>query len=138
VSTSGAVVWSAIYDSFGRCQVQVETVVNNLRFPGQYYDSETDLYYNLNRHYDPTTGRYLRADPFGDGINLYTYCFNNPLLFIDPEGFVCCKNLFYVRILTCEHVMFYRVINFMLPVDTLKVNRPLRSRRQVRKEEKLL
>ena len=43
-----------------------------------------------------------------------------------------------VRILTCEHVMFYRVINFMLPVDTLKVNRPLRSRRQVRKEEKLL
>ena len=79
-------VWSAIYDSFGRCQVQVETVVNNLRFPGQYYDSETDLYYNLNRYYDPTTGRYLRADPFGDGINLYTYCFNNPLLFIDPEG----------------------------------------------------
>jgi len=42
------------------------------------------------------------------------------------------------RIHTCEHVTFYRVINFMLPVDTLKVNRPLRSRRQVRKEEKLL
>ena len=91
VSTSGAVVWSAIYDSFGKCQVQVETIVNNLRFPGQYYDSETGLYYNLNRYYDPTIGRYLRADPFGDGINLYTYCFNNPLLFIDPEGLCAIK-----------------------------------------------
>ena len=94
VTTSGAVVWSAIYDSFGKCHIATETITNNLRFPGQYHDSETGLYYNLNRYYDPTTGRYLRADPFGDGINLYTYCFNNPLLFIDPEGLCAVRTFF--------------------------------------------
>lgn len=61
-------------------------IENNLRFPGQYYDQETGLFYNLNRYYDPSTGRYLRADPFRDGINLYTYCFNNPLEWLDPRG----------------------------------------------------
>ncbi len=86
ITTSGAIVWEAVYDSFGNCQILVETITNNLRFPGQYFDSETGLCYNLNRYYDPTTGRYLRADPFGPGLNLYVYCFNNPLGFIDPMG----------------------------------------------------
>ncbi len=94
VTTSGAIVWEAVYDSFGNCQVQVETITNNLRFPGQYYDPETGLYYNLNRYYDPTTGRYLRADPFGAGLNLYAYCFNNPLRLIDPEG-LCAVRAFF-------------------------------------------
>lgn len=36
-----------------------------LRFPGQYYDSETGLHYNLNRYYDPSSERYIEADPIG-------------------------------------------------------------------------
>ena len=88
---NGDVVWDAVYDSFGNCQVGTETIVNNLRLPGQYFDSETGLYYNWNRYYDPTIGRYLRTDPYGDGLNLYTYCFNSPLRWIDPYG-LCAVN----------------------------------------------
>jgi RHS repeat-associated protein len=39
--------------------------VFNLRFPGQYYDQETGLFYNGFRDYDPSTGRYIQSDPIG-------------------------------------------------------------------------
>jgi len=84
--TSGVVVWSATYNSFGNTQIDIETVVNNLRFAGQYFDKETDLHYNWNRYYAPTIGRYTRQDPAEDGLNLYVYVMNNPLTGIDPEG----------------------------------------------------
>ncbi|NOQ76743.1 MAG: hypothetical protein GQ475_02915 [Methylococcaceae bacterium] len=60
----------------------------NLRFPGQYYDIETGLHYNWNRHYDPQTGRYSTSDPSGltGGLNLYSYANNNTLLFTDSAG----------------------------------------------------
>ncbi|MDR1995004.1 RHS repeat-associated core domain-containing protein, partial [Azonexus sp.] len=61
----------------------------NLRFPGQYYDRETNLNYNYFRDYDPLTGRYIQADPIGlagGSMSLYTYAGNDPLRFIDPDG----------------------------------------------------
>ncbi|MCP4285496.1 MAG: type IV secretion protein Rhs, partial [Gammaproteobacteria bacterium] len=67
IDINGTEVWSAQYTAFGEAQVQVETVTNNLRFPGQYFDPETGLHYNWFRYYDPGIGRYLRVDPIGFG-----------------------------------------------------------------------
>jgi RHS repeat-associated protein len=69
----------------------IASVTNNLRLPGQYFDAESGLNYNLMRDYDPTLGRYAEADPIGlnGGINLYEYVFNNSLNGIDPFGLSC-------------------------------------------------
>ncbi|MFB9925567.1 RHS repeat-associated core domain-containing protein [Amycolatopsis halotolerans] len=58
-----------------------------LRFPGQYYDDETGLHYNVHRYYDPHTARYLSPDPIGlsPSSNNYTYV-PNPLVVADPLG----------------------------------------------------
>jgi RHS repeat-associated protein len=88
VGVNGTVVWSAQYNSFGEADVQIETITNNLRFPGQYQDAETGLHYNYHRYYNPKIGRYVRADPVGfeGGLNLYSYAFNNPGKNGDPLG----------------------------------------------------
>lgn len=64
----------------------------NLRFAGQYFDTETGLHYNYFRDYDPKTGRYLSSDPIGlaGGLNPYLYARANPLYYYDPDG------LFYI------------------------------------------
>jgi len=60
----------------------------NLRFPGQYFDKETNLAYNMARDYDPAISRYIEPEPLGlaGDINLYRYARNNPLIYIDPNG----------------------------------------------------
>ena len=66
---AGTVVWEASHKPFGEASVNPRSsVVNNFRFPGQYYDQETGLHYNYFRYYDPGTGRYVRPDP----LNLST------------------------------------------------------------------
>jgi RHS repeat-associated protein len=60
----------------------------NLRFAGQYFDSETGLHENRYRFYDPKTGRYLQADPIGlaGGMHRYGYVAGDPVNAIDPLG----------------------------------------------------
>jgi len=87
---NGAVVWSAKYSSFGQADVDPSsTIMNNLRFPGQYFDQEIGQHYNYFRYYDPSIGRYNNLDPIGfAGLdkNLYSYTRNNPNKFKDPLG----------------------------------------------------
>jgi RHS repeat-associated protein len=96
---SGAVVWSATYDAFGKATVDgSSSVTNNLRFPGQYFDQETGLHYNWFRFYDSSTGRYATEDPIefeGGDVNFYSYVSNSPINKYDPTGEIqACKRRF--------------------------------------------
>jgi len=86
-NANGDVVWTWNSDAFGSTQAAGSVTVN-LRFPGQYYDSETQLHYNWNRYYDPRVGRYITSDPIGlnGGMNTYGYVDARPLVKIDPKG----------------------------------------------------
>lgn len=83
------VVWEGEFIPFGEPFSISGTITNNLRFPGQYYDSETDLYQNWHRDYRPETGTYIQKDPIGfegGDVNLWRYVGNNPVNFVDPLG----------------------------------------------------
>ena len=84
---SGQVAWRAGAEPFG-LSAPSGPAAQALRFPGQYFDAETGLHYNMARYYAPWLGRYLQADPIGlmGGINLYGYVGGNPVMFIDPLG----------------------------------------------------
>jgi RHS repeat-associated protein len=84
LSADGEVVWTSSASVWGA--TDADTAMP-LRFPGQYHDVETGLFYNLNRYYNPDTGRYVTADPLGlaPSPNPHSYV-GNPTTQIDPLG----------------------------------------------------
>ena len=84
----GAPAWDGVFGPFGEVISVTGALAQNLRFPGQYHDSESALSYNWRRTYDPSLGRYLQSDPIGlaGGINSYAYVGGNPLRYVDPTG----------------------------------------------------
>ncbi len=85
--SNGAVVWTASYLPFGGVHASTGDPIA-LRFPGQWFQSESGLHQNWMRDYDPTTGRYIQADPLGlvDGASVYGYAQGNPGRYVDPRG----------------------------------------------------
>ncbi|MDH4427648.1 MAG: RHS repeat-associated core domain-containing protein [Acidovorax sp.] len=103
-NAQGQVAWQWLVTGFGEVQptlgtkgyalsgidnsrVYSEAVTFNLRYPGQW-DAETKLNYNLNRYYDPQTGRYIQSDPIGleGGWNRFGYVGGNPLFVRRSRG----------------------------------------------------
>ncbi|MBN1186228.1 MAG: RHS repeat-associated core domain-containing protein [Bacteroidales bacterium] len=105
-NSSGTIVEAYAYDVFGTPTISVgagsdgiwrtgddttdtiSNIGNPYLFTGRRWDADTGLYYYRARMYSPALGRFLQPDPIGyaDGMNLYAYCGNNPLNFIDPLG----------------------------------------------------
>ena len=100
---AGNKIGSYKYDAWGACAVSVESTASTLekkvvrtlnpfRYRGYYFDTETGFYYLQSRYYNPQWGRFLNADGYvnanGDliGYNMYAYCSNNPVMYVDPTG----------------------------------------------------
>ncbi|MBP5407848.1 MAG: RHS repeat-associated core domain-containing protein [Bacilli bacterium] len=67
--------------------------VNSYLYKGYYYDEEAHLYYCNSRYYDPDICRWISIDEISyldrddiNGINLWCYCGNNPVVGYDPNG----------------------------------------------------
>ena len=98
LDSSGTMVASYNYNAWGSCTVYNSSDaaigdLNPLRYRGYYYDAETGFYYLQSRYYDPAICRFINADgqlsvvDFS-AVNLFAYCGNNPVNYIDPSGHV--------------------------------------------------
>jgi RHS repeat-associated protein len=90
-SATGTVLWQWAYagNTFGeKAPISSTGFTLNLRFPGQYFDAESGLHYNVSRDYEPGTGRYIQSDPAGleGGATTYSYVSASPLLMVDESG----------------------------------------------------
>ena len=98
-NASGTKVVSYIYDAWGNVTTTYHSGgastgarYNPFRYRGYYYDTETKWYYLQTRYYNPAWGRFINADGYinanGDiiGFNMFAYCSNNPVMFIDLSG----------------------------------------------------
>ena len=95
-NSSGSIVESYDYDAYGNVTIRngsgnvipASAYGNRFLFQGREYDYTTQLYHFRARWYDPETGRWLSNDPIGisGGLNLYAFCGNDPVNFVDPSG----------------------------------------------------
>ncbi len=89
---SGNVTKEYTYDAFGNEKNIDANDSNPFRYCGEYFDKETGDIYLRTRYYNPEIGRFITEDNFTGNtndslsLNLYTYCENNPIMFVDPTG----------------------------------------------------
>ena len=97
LDSQGKVVAEYYYDIWGNSMLVRDFTgygeINPFRYRGYYYDTESRLYYLITRYYDPRLGvfltrdstEYLEPEEVG-GVDLYAYCLNNPVMYVDPDG----------------------------------------------------
>ena len=111
VNHQGKVMVEYTYDAWGNILKEKSNVTpsyatvkafNPFRYRGYVYDTDTGLYYLQSRYYDPKTGRFINADDTNilmlssfsvnnvdlKLINLFSYCYNNPVLLRDNNGYI--------------------------------------------------
>ncbi len=95
-NSGGSPVESYSYDVYGEPN-RTSSIGNTYMFTARNYDSETENYYYRARYYNPAIGRFLQPDPIGynDGLNIYAYVHNNPVMNVDPSGMAKCTITLY-------------------------------------------
>lgn len=87
--SSAQIVNAYAYSPYGLVGSQ-ETIENSFEYVGRFgvMAEGNGLYFMRARYYDPEVGRFVNKDPIGyaGGMNLFTYCQNDPINFIDPWG----------------------------------------------------
>ena len=84
---SSVKVNSYVYDSFGNIVKSTGAITDNHKFLTKEQD-KTGLIYFGKRYYNPRIGRFITPDPSGmiDGPNIYVYCNNDPINYVDLWG----------------------------------------------------
>ena len=99
VDDSGNIVVKYKYDAYGN-RISITNTsgcdlgnINPFRYKGYYYDDDVEMYYCKSRFYVPLWHRWLNSDSINylepkniTSLNLFTYCNNNPVMYVDPTG----------------------------------------------------
>ena len=103
-NSDGVIVARYVYDAFGNHKVcdgyynanTNDSFIGNInpfRYKSYYYDKESNLYYLNSRYYSPIYYRFISPDDISyldpssiNGLNLYAYCENDPIMYVDPSG----------------------------------------------------
>lgn len=144
VDINGDLIVQYNYDAYGNgMTVSGDTSIGNInpfRYKGYYYDSETNMYYCYSRYYMPQWCRWLNADSVEyldptniNGMNLYAYCYNNPVNYYDSNGCIP-KLISYILDFTSECLEFigknkmnFSIDYFMKPLKVKDVEKLLKE-----------
>ena len=94
LNETGVLVAEYKYNAFGKILYNSNpNLYNPFMYKGYYYDEETQLYWVSSRYYSPELCRWISPDcvcylnPTSiNGLNLYSYCYNDPINYIDSSG----------------------------------------------------
>ena len=97
IDKNGKRVVSYKYDSWGKTISTTGTLAatigkkNPFRYRGYYFDAESGMYYLQSRYYDPEIRRFISMDSVLAAkklveMDVFSYCGNNPIGYLDDSG----------------------------------------------------